>query len=291
MLICGLDEDRGEARFLLSQLPAEFLGGWDRDKHAPHMRVLLPGTGSAMTGEAGDGIGRGDRTSIYFVDEAAFLERPELVDASLSATTNCRIDVSTPNGLSNPFAQRRHSGKVKVFTFHWRHDPRKDQDWYARQAEILDPVTLASEVDIDYRGSVEGALIPSAWIQAAIGAHVKLGIEPTGMRRGGLDVADEGADKNAFAGRRGILLEHLHSWSGKGGDIYQGVVRAFALCDAYGYGTFDYDADGLGAGVRGDARRINEDRRAEGRPEIDDQPFRGSGTVYDPEGEMVPERA
>lgn len=279
-----------KARFLLSHLPAEFLEGFDRDKHAPHMRILFPGTGSAITGESGDGIGRGDRTSIYFVDEAAFLERPQLIDSSLSATTNCRIDVSTPNGMANPFAARRHSGKVKVFTFHWRDDPRKCDAWYAKQLHELDPVTVASEIDINYAGSVEGALIPSAWIQAAIGAHLKLGIEPTGMRRGGLDVADEGADKNAFAGRHGIVLEHLHSWSGKGGDIYQSVVRAFALCDAYAYATFDYDADGLGAGVRGDARRINEDRRAEGRHEIDDQPFRGSGPVYDPEGEMVPER-
>src|ERR1039458_7794108 len=64
-----------KARFLLSHLPAEFLGGWDRDKHAPHMRILFPATGSTMTGEAGDGIGRGARPSIYFVDEAAFLER------------------------------------------------------------------------------------------------------------------------------------------------------------------------------------------------------------------------
>jgi hypothetical protein len=76
-----------KARFFLSHLPAEFLGGWNRDQHAPHMRILFPGTGSALTGESGDGIGRGDRASLYFVDEAAFLERAELVDASLSQTT------------------------------------------------------------------------------------------------------------------------------------------------------------------------------------------------------------
>ena len=255
-----------KARFFLQHLPAEFLGGWERDKHAPHMRVLFPSTGSAMTGEAGDGIGRGDRTSLYLVDESAFLERPQLVDASLSATTNCRIDISTPNGRGNPFAERRHSGRIPVFTFHWRDDPRKGEDWYRRQVATLDPVTLAQEVDINYSASVEGIVIPAAWVNAAIDAHKKLGITPSGSRCAALDVADEGIDKNALAMRHGIALEHLESWSGKGGDIFATVVRAFGLCEQLGVDSLEYDADGLGSGVRGDARIINEQRQAAKSP-------------------------
>lgn len=110
------------------------------------------------------------------------------------------------------------------------------------------------------------------------------------MRRGGLDVADEGVDKNAFSGRHGFLLDFIESWSGKGGDIYATVVKAFSICDERRYETFDYDADGLGAGVRGDARVINELRHTAGTQQINDQPFRGSGGVYDPEGQMVKER-
>jgi phage terminase large subunit len=87
-----------KARAFLSALPVEFLRGWDINEHAPFMRIIFPATGSYMTGEGGDGIGRGDRTSAYFVDESAYLERPLLVDAALSRTTNCRIDISTPNG-------------------------------------------------------------------------------------------------------------------------------------------------------------------------------------------------
>ncbi len=279
-----------KARTFMRLLPKEFRGSWDVRKHAPHMRIQFPDTGSVITGESGDGIGRGDRTSFYIVDESAFLERPQLVDASLSATTNCRQDISTPNGMGNSFAQRRHSGKIKVFTFHWRDDPRKDDAWYAKQVDELDPVTVAQEIDINYAASVEGVVIPSAWVQAAIGAHIKLGIAPTGAKRGGLDVADEGIDKNAFAGRHGFLLEYMESWSGKGGDIYSTVVKAFSICDRHQYGTFDYDADGLGAGVRGDARVINEKRRDEGVKQVNDQPFRGSGAVHDPEGQMIKER-
>ncbi|MFL1558589.1 hypothetical protein [Pseudomonas sp. O11] len=279
-----------KARTFIRLLPKEFRGTWDDRKHAPHMRILFPDTGSVITGESGDGIGRGDRTSFYIVDESAFLERPQLVDASLSATTNCRQDISTPNGMGNSFAQRRHSGKIKVFTFHWRDDPRKDDAWYAKQVDELDPVTVAQEIDINYSASVEGVLIPSAWVQAAIDAHKKLGITPTGARYGALDVADEGRDLNAFAGRHGVLLDYLQPWSGKGGDIFQTVQRAIRICEENDYGRFNYDADGLGAGVRGDARVINEQRKLAGQRVINAEPFRGSGEVFKPDGEMVAKR-
>jgi phage terminase large subunit len=274
-----------KARMFINALPKEFRGGFILEKHAPHMRILFPETGSAMTGESGDGIGRGDRTSFYIVDESAFLERPHLVDASLSATTNCRQDISTPNGMANSFATRRHSGKIKVFTFHWRDDPRKDEIWYQKQKDELDPVTLAQEVDIDYSASVEGILIPSAWVQAAIDAHVKLGIEPSGGFTGGLDVADEGIDKNAFCARQGVVMTAMEEWSGKGGDIFQTVQRAFGICDEHGMKSFDYDADGLGAGCRGDARVINELRETYMR--IITNPYRGSGAVHQPTAQMV----
>ncbi|MGE9716156.1 TerL protein, partial [Escherichia coli] len=79
----------------MSYLPAEFRFGWNRNKDAPHMSIKFPHTNSIISGECGDGIGRGDRVSFYIVDESAFLERPSLIDASLSATTNCRQDIST----------------------------------------------------------------------------------------------------------------------------------------------------------------------------------------------------
>jgi phage terminase large subunit len=272
-----------KARVFMANLPREFRGGWDEKRDAPHMRINFPESGSNISGEAGDNIGRGDRSSIYFVDEAAFLERPQLVEASLSQTTNCRQDISTPNGMGNPFAQKRHSGKVKVFTFHWRDDPRKDDAWYAKQVADLDPVTIAQELDINYSASVEGVLIPSAWVQASINAHDKLKITPSGARSGALDVADEGKDKNAFAGSHGVLLDVLEEWSGQGDDIFGTVQKAFSFCDDHGYGGFRYDADGLGAGVRGDARVVNETRTRK----LTVEAFRGSAGVFNPEGEDV----
>ena len=260
----------------LKHLPTELRGGFDETKHSAHMRVVIPETGSSITGEAGDQIGRGGRKAIYFIDEAAHIERPQLIDASLASTTNCRIAASSVNGIGNSFAERARSGKIPRFDFSWRSDPRKDADWYAKMCRDLDPIVVAQEIDCDFQASTEGQLIPSSWVQAAVDAHKKLDIDVTGTRVASFDPADQGGDKNAFAARRGILLERVHSWSGKNSDIFASTVKAFALCREADTRSLYIDADGLGAGAIGDARRIND-----GAPEgpIHVTPFRGSAAV------------
>lgn len=274
-----------KARMYIDHLPREFQAGWTQE-HAPHMRISFPDTKSVLTGEAGDNIGRGDRAAIYFVDEAAFLERPQLVEASLSATTNCRIDISTPNGTTNPFAQKRFKfPPERVFTFHWRSDPRKDDAWYAKQVYELDAVTVAQEIDINYSASVEGVVIPPEWVQSAIDADKKLGLTITGERRACMDVADEGKDNCAVAQGRGIRIERVDEWSGKGSDILASVAKAFHLCDEFGSRFLRYDADGMGTNVRGDARALNDARDPDGSKKgerIAVEAWRASGKVSKP---------
>ena len=277
-------------RQFIQMCPREFRGGWDAKRNSAHMRISFPLTGSTITGEAGDNIGRGDRTSIYFVDESAHLERPAIVDAALSATTNCRIDMSSVNGSNNPFAEKCRNGKISLFVFSWRHDPRKDDAWYEKQNAELDPVTVAQEIDMDENASTEGIIIPNAWLQACVDAHIKLKLHVTGQRRGTLDIADEGKDSNCFVGSHGIVVEYVESWSGKGDDIFGSVEKCFDICDLEGYDGFEYDADGLGAGCRGDARVINQQRALLGMPELVVEGWRGSAAVQNPEREFVPGR-
>jgi hypothetical protein len=168
-----------------------------------------------------------------------------------------------------------------VFTLHWRDDPRKDQEWYDKQCRFLDdPVVIAQELDLDYNASIEHVLIPAPWIEASIDAHIKLNIKPTGIKKVGFDVADQGKDKNAFCGRYGILVEYMESWSGKNSDIFGTVEKVFDLCDVLDYPEVFYDADGMGAGVRGDARVINDKRSHK----IKFNAFQGSGAIVDPRG-------
>lgn len=275
-------------RFFLQNLPPEFRGGWNifDHTHSSHMRIVIPDTGAVIRGEGGKNIGRGGRASMYFVDEAAHLESPQAVETSLSATTNCRIDISSVNGMNNPFAEKRHSGRVRVKTMHWKNDPRKNQAWYDKQKAKFNALVVAQEIDIDYSASAEGVLIPLEWIDAAIDAHVKLGIGMTGSRFAALDVADEGKDANAFTSRIGVVLDFAQTWSGKGSNIYATTMRANNLCVTLGADEYQYDSDGLGVGVRGDNEAINALPDRANLPKIEAVAFRGSGELRDKERQV-----
>ena len=273
-----------KARLFMDNLPIEFRGGFISWLHAPYMRLTFPETGSLIAGEGGDDIGRGDRTSIYFFDEAAHHPRQEVVEASLSQTTNCRIDMTSVRGMNNLFAQKRHAGKIEVFIFDWHDDPRKDQAWYDKQCEELDPVVVAQEIDRDYAASVKGIVIPGAWVREAIGAREFLGIAKGKRKSLAFDVADEGEDKNAVGVFADVEIEETEEWSGKGGDIFGSTEYVFDRCDELGIREFHYDADGIGADVRGDARIINERRIANNAKPIRARGYRGSESVVDPEG-------
>ena len=134
-----------KVRQFINLLPVEFQPvGYVEKVHAPFMRIINPENGAVIVGESGDNIGRGNRASIYFKDESAFYERAEAIDAALSQTSNCKIDVSTPNGNGNAFYRKRHSGKIDVFTFHWTQDPRKCEEWYRKQKDTLENPRRAS---------------------------------------------------------------------------------------------------------------------------------------------------
>ena len=268
-------------RMFLEYLPEEFRGGWTLGTGSAYLRVHFP-NGSSITGEAGDQIGRGGRAAIAVIDEAAWVEHPDTIDQALSATTECRIDISSVHGTANSFYDKAMNPAIPKFTYHWRDDPRKDQAWYDKQCALYSAVTIAQELDLDFAASSEGVIIPSAHVQACVDLHERLGITPSGIRIGGLDVAAGGSDKNAFAVRHGLLLQHCESWA-SGSDLFKTAQRAFAIADAHNLDKFDYDAVDVGVAIEGDAKQINA-RRTEPDPEtrrarettIKVQPFKGS---------------
>ena len=249
-----------KARNLIGLLPVEFQPkGWNPKKHAPFMSIINPENDSAMVGESGDNIGRGNRTSIYFKDESAFYEHPDTIDAALSQTANCKIDVSTPNGEGNPFARKRRSGKVPVFTFNWRADPRKGQEWYDKQVRDLDPVVLAQEVEISYSASVANAYIPSNYVVEAM-SRGPADVEPSGPMRLGVDVARFGDDKTALTPRDNRIVYPQIVWGKLDTMQTAGKVKDYVLTwnEANPKRPIEQiavDVIGIGAGV---VDRLNE---------------------------------
>lgn len=288
-------------RMIIRNLPDFFLpNGFNIDNHASYMKLINPENGATITGESGDNIGRGGRKMIYFKDESAHYERPELIEAALGDTTKTQIDISSVNGPGNVFHRRREAGiewnegkavpgRTNVFVMDWRDHPEKDQEWYDnRKAKFLSEGlshVFAQEVDRDYASAITGTIIPLDWIRSAIDAHVVLGIDPGERTFGGLDVADGDsavADRNALVVRRGILLELAEDWGEK--DV--GVTTRRAVTEVPHGTEIQYDCIGVGAGVKSEANRLQEEGLLDsGRVKL--IAWSASASPLDPDGRVI----
>lgn len=239
-------------RGILRNLPSWMLPQGFNKKHDKFMLIKNPVTGATLTGEGGENMGRGGRSAVYFLDEAAFIPNAQAVEASLSETSNIVISVSTLNLLSDSgrhFANKRLSNKFPVFTFHWKRDPRKNDAWYANKKATLDPLVLAQEIDIDYSGNIEDVLIPAKWVQAAIDIRVPLKYVSARPSKAGLDVAGGGKNKNVFTHTQGCFVHDVLAWGEI--DPVQTAYKAIGLIKERRITHLNYDWDGVGQGVGG----------------------------------------
>lgn len=234
-------------RFFLSYIPEQLMPpNYKESEHSSERKLVNPDNGASLVGEAGPNIGRAGRYSIFFVDEAAFVEHQMSADSALSVATNCQLDISSFNGSGNPFfeKQQRVKGSPKHFIFDWRDDPRKDQAWHDRQVDALDPIIVAQEIDRDPFASNVDSFIPSAWVQSAVDAHIHLGFRASGIRVTAFDPADVG-DAKACVNRHGsVITEAIQMEHGEIGDA---IPWAAQLADDFRADVLTYDGDGMGA--------------------------------------------
>lgn len=238
-------------RIMLRRQPQEFLpAGFQWSQHDNYMRIFNPETGAVISGEGGEEMGRGGRSTVYFVDEAAFVPNAETVEKALSGNTDCVIWVSSVNGMGNLFARKRHSilRPEQIFRLHWRDDPRKTQEWAdAKQASFSDPTTWASEYDIDYSASVEGICIPALWVESAkrlCSLEPRLQASVAGVV--GLDVG-AGKAKSVAIPRRGPIV--LPPQSRTDPDTTETAHWGLQIAKDSGASVVNFDAPGVGAGV------------------------------------------
>lgn len=247
-------------RIMLRRLPAWMLpAGFDFRKHCVMGMITNPETGATLTGEAGDDMGRGGRSSIYFVDEAAFIARPASVEAAIAGNTDCVIWVSSVNpkeGTGNFFARKRHSGVKprQVFRLYWGDDPRKTKAWgLAKKNSLSDPTTWEAEYEINYSASSEGVCIPAAWVRSA----QQLGsLEPELPRaKLGISGGDVGGGKalSVVIHRFGPIVSEPEAR--QEADTTDTADWMLESCHQAGSAILHYDNVGIGAGV---ASRLNK---------------------------------
>lgn len=129
-----------------------------------------------------------------------------------------------------------------------------DNPWFPKELEEqrIHAKSVMSEEDYawiwegKYLEDTEGSVIKYAWVEAAIDAHIKLGIDLGGKRNVGYDVADSGADKNAAVTFDGAICLDIDEWAATEDALNQSTKRAWAHVQG---GTMVYDSIGVGAHV------------------------------------------
>ncbi len=242
-------------RFIVRNLPHYLKPhGFKEHTHSNYMRLLNPANEATIIGEAGDNIGRGGRCTLFFIDEAAYLEHPALIEAALSATTDVRIDISSPR-VGTLFNEWASKSPIK-FIFDVRDSPWHTEEWVRAKREELEGKGLSyifgQEFLRDASAGIDGQLIPGDWVEAAVGACEKLGIRPTGEKVAALDVADGGKDRSALAIRYRVEVQFCKS---RGDLLADGAgAWAYAIASQKGCQRLLYDNIGVGAGAAASLR-------------------------------------
>lgn len=246
----------------------------------------------------------------YFLDEAAHVERAEKIEAALGDTTHVRIDISSVNGVGNVFHRRRENGVVwqrgekilpgyvRVFIADWRDHPLKTQDWYDKRKARYEREGMAhifaQEVDRNYAAAVSNVVIPYDWIEAAINAHIDIPYfadavpEHLNEWYAGLDVADEGNDRNALTLREWVIWRSVEEW----GERDPGLTarKAIIACREHaGHITCMYDCIGVGSGVKTEYNRLTTDEHIVDANRIPFIPWNAGASVVDPWDRIIPD--
>lgn len=298
-------------RLLISRLPRCFQPeGFNLKRDSTYMKLTNPENGSVISGESGDNIGRGGRKSRYFKDEAAFYEHPEKIEAALGDNTRVQIDISSVNGLGTVFQNRREhgvewregtempKGYPRIFVMDWRDHPEKTQEWYDTRKSKYDREGMqhvfAQEVDRDPSAAVSNVIVQMQWIKAAIDAHITVPYfaaavpEHLGRWTAGLDVADEGIDKNALSMREWVIWRSCQEWGERDPAIT--ARRAIAACTPHS-GKIEcmYDCIGVGAGVKGEYNRLTQDDNVIDAHKIPFIPWNAGSGVINPFERIIPD--
>ena len=202
-------------RFIIENLPIEFIPT-NYGKENKWGIVYNGDTNSTISGEIGDNIGMGDRTSIYFVDEADALEHPQAAEIALSATTDCRIDISATYNVGSVFYNNKRSLPTEqVFEFDWTDDPRKrlnpdipaeQEPWYQKQLRELDATVIASQIDRNPNASLANTFVDGALITEAENQSVRdINMPPEVPWVIGVDASGMGNDETVLWRRRGRI--------------------------------------------------------------------------------------
>ena len=153
----------------------------------------------------------------------------------------------------------------------------KEQD-YEEYQHIYEGIPKTDDDDV---------VIKRSWIESAIDAHIKLGIEPSGEKSIGFDVADGGKDLCAQLYRHGIVAMWGEHWKAKEDELEESCQRVYSKATQYN-ADIRYDSIGVGAGCGGRFKNMNTEREQDqGYIQIQYAKFIAGAKVVDPDSNYV----
>lgn len=129
----------------------------------------------------------------------------------------------------------------------------------------------------------ERVVIQRKWLEAAIDAHVKLGFAPSGRKRLGYDIADDGDDKCATVLSYGSVITTGEEWKGGEDELLKSCARAWDSAVTLGADEIIYDCIGVGAAAGAKFNELNAARKRR----VNHQGFNAGGEVFAPTREYA----
>ena len=126
----------------------------------------------------------------------------------------------------------------------------------------------------------EGVIIKRSWLNACVDAHLKLGFEPTGQRRIGFDIADDGGDRCCNVLAHGSVALEMDYWKANEDELMKSTTHAYSNAVQW-QAHVTYDATGVGAMAGSKFKEINDDPSSGTRVTYDK--FQAGGAVVHPD--------
>lgn len=167
------------------------------------------------------------------------------------------------------------------------HDESLSQELEKDQQKVKRGIMSQSRFDGIWHGKfnddVANSVIKEDWFKACIDAHLKLGIEPRGVKVAACDPSDTGNDPCGYAARHGIVFEDIDEIEAENGN--RKMDEACKRAIVYGVDSFGYDADGLGATLRDN---VSSSFKGKGTQIY---AYKGSSEIHHPMAEFKSETA
>jgi len=199
---------------------------------------------------------------------------------------------ANPQSAADPFSQRFITPYLKelnekgyyeddihlIVVINWRDNP-----WWNKEQEMLRAWDYENQSRAKYdwiwegkfNDTVDNAIIPVEWFDAAIDAHKKLGFAPIGPIIVAHDPSDTGPDDKGICKRQGSVILDVDVMDH--GDVEEGSDWATQYALDSDADLYTWDGDGMGIALRSNVSAMLDGRK------VDYKVFRGSESPDNPD--------